>query len=110
MPKLTASHERWRRYSLIAMVNLGGVLAGVTAFVLWQQQKPSEGPATHREGTITQGFFEPADDVGYIPLANKRVTVRELAGSHVLFDVVYTTGADHFRVVPPDDSSNRAGR
>jgi hypothetical protein len=54
------------------------------------------------EGSITAGFYDQnLDDVGYILEASKRVTARKVAGPQLIYDAVYTTGPDHFRVVPP---------
>lgn len=95
--------QRPRGLALAVAVNLGAVLVAVLAFGAWKRLEPlqaAERP-TRMEGTITAGFYEQrVDDVGFIAMANKHVTAREMAGSHVLYDAVYTTGADHFRVVP----------
>jgi hypothetical protein len=54
------------------------------------------------EGSITAGFYnQNLDDVGYILEASKRVTARKVAGPQVIYDAVYATGPDHFRIVPP---------
>jgi hypothetical protein len=94
--------KRLRRWVLPAAVNLGAVVVAVLAFGVWKRLEPAQGSTspTHIEGSITASFHEAADDVGYIPKANERVTERELAGERTIYDVTYTTGPDHFRVVP----------
>jgi hypothetical protein len=91
--------RRLRRWALPAMVNLGAVVVAVLTFGAWKRFESAPSPATHIEGS-TKTFYELADDVGYIPKANKRATERELVGDRAIYDVAYTTGPDHFRVVP----------
>ena len=53
------------------------------------------------EGSITAGFYQQGiDDVGFIAKANMHVTARKFIGTQLVYDAVYTTGPDHFRVVP----------
>jgi hypothetical protein len=88
---------------LAIAVNLGAALVAVLGFGAWKQlgAPGSAGNPRRIEGTITAGFYEKrVDDVGFIVMANKHVTAREMAGARVLYDAVYSTGADHFRIVP----------
>jgi hypothetical protein len=91
------------RWALPMVVNLVAALVAVLAFTAWKHLKSVQGlaDATHMEGSITAGFYEQEiDDVGFISMANKHVTARKFLGTQVIYDAVYTTGADHFRVVP----------
>ncbi|MBS0219194.1 MAG: hypothetical protein JSR91_00480 [Proteobacteria bacterium] len=90
-------------------INVGAALVAALAFGAWKRLNPPQVEhSTRMEGTITAGFYEQhVDDVGFITLANKHVTARELAGSRVLYDAVYTTGADHFRLVPTATKADR---
>jgi hypothetical protein len=94
-----------RRWAFLAAVNIGAVVVAVLAFGIWKRSQPVESPssATRVEGSITAGFYEQADDVGYITRAGASVTARELIGERAIYDVAYTTGADNFRVVPKAD-------
>lgn len=91
-----------RQWALAACINFGAVVVAVVAFGVWRHFQPASAPLppTRIEGTIQQGFYEPADDVGYIPIANKQVTAREMAGDRQLFNVTYTIGPDQFRIMP----------
>jgi hypothetical protein len=89
------------RHLLAVAVNLGAALLAVLAFGVWERLNPVDLAKVRFEGSITRGFYDQnVDDVGFITAANRRVTARALAGDRVLYDVVYTTGSDHFRVVP----------
>ena len=88
-----------RRWLLPVAVNAGAVILAVGAFALWKGLQPAP-QAPRLEGTITQGFNQTVDDIGYIPAASKRVTARRVLDGKVIYDVAYTTGPNGFRVVP----------
>jgi hypothetical protein len=52
------------------------------------------------EGTITRGFNQRDDVLGYVPDKASQVTARKRYGQEVLYDVTYTIGADGLRVRP----------
>ena len=89
-----------RQWALAVCINFGAAVVAVVAFAVWRHFEPAPARLARIEGTIQQGFLEPADDVGFIPIANKRVTAREMAGDRQLYNVTYTIGPDHFRIVP----------
>ncbi len=93
-----SNKKNWKRWGLAVIVNLGAAVAAALAFGAWQRFQSPNNPANvaHRAG----GFYELVDDVGYIPKANARMTRAEVEGHPTSNDVVYTTGPDHFRVVP----------
>ena len=93
-----SNKKTWKRWGLAVIVNLGAAVAAALAFGAWQRfQSPNNAAnVAHRAG----GFYELVDDVGYIPKANTRMTRAEVEGHPTNNDVVYTTGPDHFRVVP----------
>jgi hypothetical protein len=80
-------------------VNLGAAIVALIAFGAWKRLEPAPSRPTHVEGS-TNTFYQPADDVGYIPKANAHATERELAGQRTIYNVAYTTDSEHFRVVP----------
>ena len=92
------SRFAWRRWGLVTLVNCSAAIAAVLAFGAWQRFETSRGVLTSTPKT--PGFYELADDVGYIPKANARATVRAEADGQTVYDVDYTTGPDHFRTVP----------
>ena len=103
----TASRLRLVGYGVIVLVNLAALGAGLVAIDWWR--KPSGAIATRREGTIVDGFLEPAIDVGYIGRADHRVTSRVVTASgKLVYDVAYTIGPDHFRVTPQADAPHTA--
>lgn len=88
------------RSVLLVAINLAAVLGGLLAFGIWQRLRPVPGEGVTIEGTITAGFVVTADDVGYVPKPNQRVTARKLHAGSPIYDVAYTTGPDGFRIVP----------
>lgn len=96
---MVTKRQRVLGYALIVGLNLVVLAAGLLAIGWWRREQGVAIPS-RIEGTITEGFFEPAPDVGYIPIANKRVTSRRVADWGTIYDVVYTIGPDHFRIVP----------
>ena len=92
-----SGRKTWKRWGLAVVVNLAAAIVAALAFGAWQRSRSPDNAANvaHRAG----GFYELVDDVGYIPKANTRMTRAEVEG-HPTNDVVYTTGPDHFRVVP----------
>ncbi|WIM09512.1 MAG: hypothetical protein OJF58_000463 [Enhydrobacter sp.] len=109
-PPMTGREKRSGRWLLATAVNLGAVVVAVVAFGAWKRLDPAQGATrpTHIEGSITAGFYEQGvDDVGFIARANMHVTAREVMGARVIYDAVYTTGADHFRVVPAAGKPDR---
>ena len=87
-----------RQWRTAIGVNIGAAILAVLAFVVWQQIK-ARGPAPDTAYN-RPGFYELAPDVGYVPRANARLDARSEVDGRKIFDVVYTTGPDHFRVVP----------
>jgi len=107
------SHEaKMRRWLLAVFINVGAAVLAALAFGVWKRLSPDlvdqGGVPTQMEGSIVAGFYDQKlDDVGFIAGANKHVTARKLAGSQVIYDVSYTTGPDHFRVVPEANQAER---
>jgi hypothetical protein len=91
---------------MVAAINLAAVAAAVLAFGAWKRYESAQAPINpaRMEGSYTAGFFDQnIDDVGFVAKANRHVASRKLLGDRVLYDAVYTTGPDHFRVVPAAD-------
>jgi hypothetical protein len=79
-------------------VNLAAAIGAALLFGAWKRAHSPHVNVPFQDGG---GFYELADDVGYIPRANVRKEVREQApDGRTIFDTVYTTGPDHFRIVP----------
>lgn len=92
----------FRSWALPVAVNLGAAAVALLAFGAWKAVEPPPARPTQVEGSVN-GFYQPASDVGYMPKANDTVTAREVAGRRTLYDVVYTTDRDQFRIVPQAD-------
>jgi len=88
----------WKRWGLAVIVNLGAAVVGALAFGAWQRFQSSQSAAN--VPSKSEGFYELVDDVGFIPRANAQMTARAEVEGRTIYDVVYTTGPDHFRVVP----------
>lgn len=96
------SRKSWKHWGVLVAVNLAAVVAAVLAFAAWNRsQSPHVQVAWHDGG----GFYELADDVGYIPRANVQMKARAEVDGRIIYDTVYTTGADHFRIVPEAGAS-----
>jgi hypothetical protein len=88
-------------YAAIVLLNLIVLVVGLVGVGLWRRYQAIP-IRSHIEGTITQGFFERAEDVGYIPRPDQHVTAKRVTEDGVtVYDVAYTIGADQFRVTPP---------
>jgi len=93
-----SNKETWKHWGLAVIVNLGAAVVAAFAFGAWQRfQSPQSATNVPYRGG---GFYELVDDVGYVPRANAQMTRAEVEGRAFTNDVVYTTGPDHFRVVP----------
>lgn len=85
-----------RRWGLAIVVNVAAALAAAFAFGAWQRAH-----APQRTAVASQsGDFELVDDVGYLPKADSRLRVSPQVNGRRIYDVAYTIGPDHFRVVP----------
>jgi hypothetical protein len=92
-PRWKASSRRW---GLAIVVNVAAALAAALAFGAWQR---AQAPA--RAAVVSQaGDFELVDDVGYLPKANSQLRGGPIVNRQRIYDVSYTIGPDHFRVVP----------
>lgn len=85
-----------RRWGLAIVVNLAAAIAAALAFGAWQRAQTPERAAIRSQ----PGDFERVDDVGYLPKANSRLRGGPIVNGQRLYDVAYTIGPDHFRVVP----------
>jgi hypothetical protein len=99
--KLTTSprskKKTWKYWGFAVVVNLGAAVVAAFAFGVWQRfHLPQSSANVSGKGGA---FYEPADDVGYIPRANAEVTERPEVHGRTIYDVTYTIGPDHFRVV-----------
>jgi len=89
-----------REWAKLGMVWLAACFVAVAAFEGYLGHQERAGDGTRMEGTITAGFNERNDVLGYVPDKASRVTARKLYGDEVLYDVAYTIGADGLRVRP----------
>ena len=87
--------KTWKHWGLAVIVNLGAAVVAVLAFDAWQRFQSPQSAANllHRGGVS----YELVDDVGYVPGANTRMAAHSEVEGRTIFDVVYTTGPDHFR-------------
>jgi hypothetical protein len=95
---MASSRQNRRRWGLAIVVNLAAAVVAALAFGAWKRFESSETAATQRYvgGTL----YDLAGDVGYVPRAGIEMPARSEAEGRVVYDVTYTTGPDHFRVVP----------
>ena len=84
--------------------NLAAVVAAVAVFEGFLGFNDLRGDGTRMEGTISEGFVVPDDDLGYRPRVDSRVTARKLFEDRVIYDVTYSIGADGLRVTPRSQS------
>jgi hypothetical protein len=93
-----SNKKTWKHWGLAVIVNLGAAVVAAFAFGAWQrfQSPQSAADVPHKRDR----FYQLVDDVGFIPKANARMTRAEVEGRTFYHDVIYTTGPDHFRVVP----------
>jgi hypothetical protein len=92
-----SNKKTWKHRGLAVIVNLDAAVVAAFAFGAWPRFQSPQSAANVPYGG--GGFYELVDDVGYIPRANAQITHAEVEG-RTINDVVYTTGPDHFRVVP----------
>ena len=90
--------KTWKRWGLAVIVNLGAAVVAALAFGAWQRFQSSQSAAN--VPSRSEGFYELVDDVGFIPRANAQMTARAEVEGRTIYDVVYTTGPDHFRAMP----------
>ena len=90
-PKVLSRHWGWA-----TLVNVGAAIVAALTFGAWQRHQQPPAGSSYMGGD----FYEPADDVGYIPQANAQMNARAEVEGRTIYDVVYRTGPDHFRVVP----------
>lgn len=91
------SIRKWHHWRLAIIVNLGAAVVAALAFGAWRSYS-SEAQA--RSASPGGRFYEAADDVGYVAKANAEMEARSEVDGRLIYDVVYNTGPDHFRVVP----------
>src|SRR5262245_2478905 len=87
-----------RYWGFAVIVNVAAAVVAVLAFGAWKRSEAPQGAVN--VDYKREGFFELVEDVGYITRANTRVAGRAEAGGRTIYEVIYTTGPDHFRVVP----------
>jgi hypothetical protein len=90
--------KSWKHRGSAVIVNLGAAVVAALAFGAWQRSHAPQSTAN----ALSRGgvFYELADDVGYVPRANARMIARSEVEGRTSYDAVYTTGPDHFRIVP----------
>ena len=93
-----SSKKTWKRWGLAVIVNLGAAVVAALAFGAWQRFQLSQSAAS--VPSRGEGLFELVDDVGFVPRASAQLEARADVEGRTIYDVVYTTGPDHFRVVP----------
>lgn len=89
-----------REWAKPGMAWLAAVFVALAAFEGYLGHQERAGDGTTMEGTITRGFNQRDDVLGYVPDKASQVTARKLYGHEVLYDVTYSIGADGLRVRP----------
>jgi hypothetical protein len=93
-----SSKKTWKRWGLAAIVNLGAAVVAALAFGAWQRFQSSQ--SATNVPSRGEGLFELVDDVGFVPRASAQLKARADVEGRTIYDVVYSIGPDHFRVVP----------
>src|SRR5678815_5701888 len=78
-----------------------GALIALALFELTLGLKELRGDETVVEGSISDGFTQRNDLLGYAPPRAHRVTARKRFKDQVIYDVVYTIGENGLRIAPP---------
>ena len=85
-------------WGLVVIVNLGSAVVAALAFGAWQRfRMPQSAANVPYRG---DAFYELVEDVGHIPRPNAQMVAHAEVGQRRIYEVIYTTGSDHFRVVP----------
>lgn len=93
-----------REWAKPGMAWLAAVFVALAAFEGYLGHQERAGDGTTMEGTITRGFNQRDDVLGYVPDKASQVTARKLYDQEVLYDVTYSIGADGLRVRPEINS------
>lgn len=99
-----------KSWLLAGAISLVAAVVAALAFGVWKRSDfvDLQSDRLRIEGTFVNGFYDQGiKDVGFISQPNKHVTARKLLDSRIIYDVAYTTGPDHFRIVPKVDNAQR---
>lgn len=88
--------SRARRRGVAIAVNVAAALVAALAFSALQRAQTPE----HAAVRFQPGDVERVDDVGYLPKANTQLRGGPIVNGQRVYDVIYTIGPDHFRIVP----------
>lgn len=91
----------------ISMLCAAAIVLGLAAFEAFLGIEQLIGDGTRMEGSITDGFTRPDDILGYAPQRGSRVSARKFYGDTLIYDVVYTIGANGLRISPPANQNPR---
>jgi len=97
---LLAWRSKRERVTLV-LINVAAIILAIGGFEGYLVYEKAKADGVRLEGTITEGFTDPDDLLGYAPRRNARVTAREYYRNSLIYDVVYTIGPNGLRVTPP---------
>lgn len=81
----------------LACINAAGILLVFSVAEATLQLRPG----LELSGSLTDGYFQGHESLGYAPLPENRATARRSFAGEVLYDVVYTIDQNGLRVAPP---------
>lgn len=81
----------------LACIDVAGILLVFSLAELVLQLRPG----LELSGSLTDGYFQGHESLGYAPLAENRATATRTFGGEVLYDVVYTIDQNGLRIAPP---------
>jgi hypothetical protein len=87
-----------KKHFPVVAINLVAVAVALFAFDVWRRAQPLPGTSFRMEGTVANFWYQHVDDMGYLPLPDRRETARKFVGDQQIYDVSYTIGPDSFRI------------
>jgi hypothetical protein len=85
---------------MLFSAHLAAIICAIGIFEGYLAYEQTKGDGTRLEGSIADGFTHSDNLLGYAPAPNTQVTAREFYGNSLIYDVVYTIGANGLRTTP----------
>lgn len=98
-----------RTTTQIVIINAAAALVALSVFEAYLGVQQIQGDGTRMEGSVTDNYTVSDDVLGYAPKKSGRYTARKYYGNTLLYDVVYTIGADGLRISPANNETIGGG-